>query len=204
MLKRGFDITASMVALVLLCPLLLLLGLLIKCDSSGPALFKQQRMGRGFRPFWIYKFRTMIHAADGPLVTAGQDSRVTRVGRFLRKMKLDELPQLINVLKGEMSLVGPRPEVPQYVRVFQKDYEEILKARPGITDLASLKYRNEEAILGNSEDPEDDYINRVLPDKITLAKEYLQRSSFIFDLAVIAKTLLRLVDHKDRDKSCAA
>src|SRR3972149_8115601 len=127
----------------------------------------------------------------GP-ITFGNDPRVTRVGNVLRKTKIDELPQLINVLKGEMTFVGPRPEVPKYVLLFRQDYEEILKVRPGITDLASLKYRDEATILGRSENPEEEYIGRVLPDKIKLAKEYIRRSSFLFDLSLILKTPLKL------------
>ena len=156
MIKRAFDIVVSFVGLVGLFPLMLLVAALIKLDSSGPVFFRQERIGRGFRPFQILKFRTMIDNAQtkGRLITLAQDPRITRVGRILRHTKIDELPQLINVLNGDMSLVGPRPEVRRYVEAFQKDYEEILQVRPGITDLASLKYRNEEAILGNSDNPE--------------------------------------------------
>jgi lipopolysaccharide/colanic/teichoic acid biosynthesis glycosyltransferase len=128
----------------------------------------------------------------GPLITVGDDPRITAAGRFLRKTKIDELPQLINVLKGDMSLVGPRPEVRQYVELFRKDYEEILKIRPGITDLASLKYHDEAALLKQLENPEAEYRNRILPDKISLSKEYVEKSSFVFDLAVILKTLPKL------------
>ena len=128
----------------------------------------------------------------GP-ITCGNDSRITRAGRILRKTKLDELPQLINVLKGEMTLVGPRPEVPRYVELFREDYHDILKIRPGITDLASIKYRDEAALLGDCQDPEEAYVTHVLPDKIRLAKEYLESSSFTFDLKLISKTVLKLV-----------
>ncbi len=151
-------------------------------------------MGRSFQPFFIYKLRTMVQ--DAPLkgwpITFGKDPRITRVGRLLRKIKIDELPQLINVLKGEMSLVGPRPEVRQYVELFRKDYEEILKIQPGITDMASLKYQDEAEKLARSENPEEEYLSRILPDKMRLAKEYLKRASFFFDLALILKTLPRL------------
>jgi len=132
----------------------------------------------------------------GKSITVGDDARITRVGWFLRKTKIDELPQLINVLRGEMTFVGPRPEVPQYVEIFRKDYEEILKIRPGITDLASIKYRDEAALLGQSENPEEEYIRRVLPDKIKLEKEYIRRSSFMFDLKLIFKTLLTIFESK--------
>ena len=134
-----------------------------------------------------------MHTARGRSITAGDDPRITRVGWFLRKSKIDELPQLINVLRGEMTFVGPRPEVPQYVDMFRRDYEEILKIRPGITDLASIKYRDEAALLGQSENPEAEYVKRVLPDKIKLGKEYMRRSSFFFDLTLIFKTFLKLI-----------
>jgi len=128
----------------------------------------------------------------GRLISVGDDPRITSAGRFLRKTKIDELPQLINVLKGEMSLVGPRPEVRQYVELFRKDYEQILRIRPGITDLASLKYHDEAAVLKQLENPEAEYCDRILPDKISLSKEYVQKSSFVFDLGVILKTLPKI------------
>ena len=194
-MKRAFDITAASVGLLLLSPLLLFVSLLIKLDSPGPALFRQERMGRGFRPFRIYKFRTMVQDAPskGGMITFGKDPRITRVGRILRKTKIDELPQLINILRGEMSFVGPRPEVPRYVELFREDYAEILQVMPGITDLASLQYRHEAEILGHCEDPEEEYVTRVLPEKIRLAKEYLSQSSLHFDIILILKTVLRLL-----------
>ena len=194
MIKRLFDITASALGLALCSPLFLLVAALIKLDSKGSVFFKQERMGKNFRPFYIYKFRSMVQEAPekGALISVANDSRITRVGNVLRKAKIDELPQLINVLIGEMSLVGPRPEVPKYVQLFRKDYEEILRVHPGITDLASLKYRDEAAILAQSENPEEAYLKRVLPDKIKLAKEYIRRSSFLFDLSLILRTPLRL------------
>jgi lipopolysaccharide/colanic/teichoic acid biosynthesis glycosyltransferase len=193
-LKQAFDMLVALGGLLLLAPLLFLVALLIKLDSPGPVFFRQERIGKGFRPFLIYKFRTMFEdaALKGGPVTFGSDPRITRVGRLLRKTKFDELPQLINVLRADMSFVGPRPEVRQYVELFRPDYEEILQIRPGITDLASLKYRDEAALLGQVENPEEEYLKRVLPDKIRLAKDYLQRSSFSFDLSLILKTLLRL------------
>ena len=194
MIKRTFDIAVSSFALLIFAPLFLLIAALIKLDSTGPVFFSQQRIGKSFCPFWIYKFRSMVEDAThkGGLITFGEDARITRVGRFLRKTKLDEVPQLINVLKGEMSLVGPRPEVPTYVQLFINDYEEILQVHPGITDLASLKYRDEAAVLAQSKDPERAYVEEVLPDKIRLAKEYVQKSSFLFDLTLILRTPLRL------------
>jgi lipopolysaccharide/colanic/teichoic acid biosynthesis glycosyltransferase len=197
MIKRSFDIIVSFLGLVVLTPLLLLLAVVIKLDSPGPIFFRQERIGKGFRPFFIFKFRTMLQdlSDQGRLITVGDDPRITRVGRFLRKSKFDELPQLINVLKGDMSLVGPRPEVRRYVELFQKDYEQILKIRPGITDLASLKYHNEAAVLEGFDNPEAEYCNRILPDKISLSKEYVKKSSFIFDLALIVKTLPKIFGH---------
>jgi len=196
--KRAFDILVSVAGLIVLLPLLLLVATAIKLDSSGPVFFRQWRVGRKFRRFGIYKFRTMIDDAfdRGLPITVGRDSRITRVGKILRKTKIDELPQLLNVLKGDMSLVGPRPEVPRYVELFRPDYEHILKVRPGLTDLASLKYSDEASILGQSANPEGDYVARLLPDKIRLAKEYIQRSSLLFDVKLIVETIIKLFGHR--------
>ena len=198
MTKRLFDIVVSLFGLICFFPLLLLVAILIKFDSTGPVFFSQTRMGMRFRPFQILKFRTMVvdSSTRGQSITVGDDPRITRVGRFLRKSKIDELPQLFNVLKGDMSLVGPRPEIPEFVNLFRSEFEEILAVRPGITDLASLKYHDEASILGQSETPEDEYVRRVLPDKIKLAKEYIQRSSLLFDLSVICRTVLKLFDFR--------
>ncbi|MGE5219475.1 MAG: sugar transferase [Chloroflexota bacterium] len=193
-MKRLFDFTAATLGLIVLSPVMALAALLIKIDSSGPVFFNQERIGRGFRPFRIHKFRTMVVNAEqiGAAITCRNDPRITRIGYWLRKTKIDELPQLVNVLKGEMSLVGPRPEVPEFVQLFRKDFEVILTARPGITDLASITYHDEAALLDESRDARNTYVTRILPDKIGLAKEYLHRSSFFFDFALILKTLLRL------------
>ena len=195
MLKRAFDIAVSLVGLAVLSPFLIVVALLVKLTSPGPVFFKQERMGRRFRPFFIYKFRSMTQDApeEGGPITFGNDPRITGVGRFLRKTKIDELPQLINVLKGNMSLVGPRPEVRKYVDMFREDYREILQVRPGITDLASLEYRDEAAVLGRADNPEEEYVNRVLPEKIRLAKEHIGRSSFLFDLAIAVRTPFKLL-----------
>ena len=194
MIKRTFDIAVSSLALLLCLPLFIMIAALVKLDSKGPIFFAQERIGKNFRPFRIYKFRSMIEDAprQGAPLTFGEDNRITRIGWFLRKSKLDELPQLFNVLKGDMSLVGPRPEVPTYVQLFRHDYEEILQVAPGITDLASLKYRDEAALLAQSTHPEREYVEHVLPDKIKLAKEYVRKSSFFFDLGLILRTPLRL------------
>jgi lipopolysaccharide/colanic/teichoic acid biosynthesis glycosyltransferase len=193
--KRVFDLVFASLGLLCLTPLLLLVALLIKLDSPGPVFFRQERMGRGFHPFHIYKFRTMVHDAPlrGGAITFGADPRITKVGRILRKRKIDELPQLINVLRGQMSFVGPRPEVRRYVELFREDYEDILRVLPGITDLASLKYRYEAEILGHCEDPEEAYVRHILPEKMKLAKEYVRQPSFFFDISIILKTLLGLL-----------
>jgi lipopolysaccharide/colanic/teichoic acid biosynthesis glycosyltransferase len=194
MIKRAFDIGAASLGLVVLSPLLLLVALLIKLDSAGPVFFRQERIGSGFRPFIIYKFRTMVQEAprQGGPITFGADPRITRAGQILRRTKIDEFPQLINVLRGEMSLVGPRPEVRQYVELFREDYVDILRVLPGITDLASLTYRHEAEVLGRSENPEVAYVRDVLPEKVRLAKEHVRRSSLLFDVTLIFKTLLAL------------
>jgi lipopolysaccharide/colanic/teichoic acid biosynthesis glycosyltransferase len=193
-MKRAFDLVVALLGLVLLSPLLAIAALLVKLDSNGPIFFRQERMGIRFRPFFIYKFRTMVQDAPqmGSLITCGDDPRITRIGRLLRKTKIDELPQLINILKGEMSLVGPRPEIRQYVELFRQDYQEILKVRPGITDIASLKYRDESTLLATLPNPSQVYVTELLPDKISLGKEYIRRASFFFDLTLILKTLLKI------------
>jgi lipopolysaccharide/colanic/teichoic acid biosynthesis glycosyltransferase len=181
---------------------MLFAALLIKLDSRGPVFFKQKRVGKDFRPFSIYKFRTMVVDAErkGSLVTISEDPRITRAGHFLRMSKMDELPQLINVLKGDMSLVGPRPEVTRYVEMFRTDYEEILTVRPGITDLASLKYRDESAILAAAKDPDREYVTRILPEKIQLAKQYIRQASFLSDVRLILKTLFKIVVYEPEKK----
>jgi len=193
--KRALDLLLAALGLVVLAPVLLLAAACVRLSSPGPVFFRQERIGRNFQPFFILKFRSMV--ADAPArgapITYGDDPRVTPIGRLLRKTKIDELPQLVNVLKGEMSLVGPRPEVRKYVEMFRADYEEILRVRPGITDLASLKYRDESAVLGRAEDPEAEYVRRVLPEKIALGKEYVARSSLWFDVRLILGTLVCLV-----------
>lgn len=194
MSKRAFDFVAALLGLVLLCPLFLLVAILIKLDSAGPIFFRQERMGKGFRPFWIYKFRTMVQDAphQGGPITFGADPRITKLGRVLRQAKFDEFPQLINVLRGDMSFVGPRPEVRPYVEMFREDYAEILQVVPGITDLASVQYRDEAEFLGRFPDPEAAYVQHVLPEKIKLAKDYIRRTSLFFDLTLILKTLMKL------------
>ena len=198
-MKRLFDIVAAAAGLIVLCPLFAIIAVLIKWDSDGPVFFRQSRIGRHFRPFFIYKFRTMLSDAPaiGPLLTVGDDPRITRVGRWLRRTKLDELPQLINILTGDMSFVGPRPEVERYVRLFQTEYAEILQVRPGITDLASLKYRAESTLLARSPKPEEEYVTRILPDKLRLGQQYVRELSLGRDVMLIARTLAAVVRPTD-------
>jgi lipopolysaccharide/colanic/teichoic acid biosynthesis glycosyltransferase len=195
MMKRMLDLISAIIGLLVCAPLFLVVALLIKLDSPGPVFFTQRRIGRGFQPFDIYKFRTMVADAprQGALLTVGEDSRITRVGHILRRTKIDELPQLLNVLKGDMSLVGPRPEVPRYVEQFRTRYGAILTVRPGMTDLASLKYRDESSILAASPDPEDEYVRTILPDKLRLAEEYIRTSSVRTDLLLVLQTLAKLI-----------
>jgi lipopolysaccharide/colanic/teichoic acid biosynthesis glycosyltransferase len=187
--KRALDVVASALGLLVLSPLLVAAALAIKLDSPGPILFRQVRVGRRMRPFQILKFRTMIAVSTGAPLTVGADARITHVGRILRKLKIDELPQLINVLRGEMSLVGPRPEVPRYVAFYPKEFAEILAVRPGITDAASIRYRDEATLLAEADDAEAEYRNRILPDKIALARMYIDCASLRYDLALIFKTI---------------
>jgi len=198
MIKRAFDLSAAAAGLLCLSPLFIVVAALIKLDSGGTVFFTQERVGRGFRSFRIYKFRTMMKDAPGKggPITFGEDPRITPIGRVLRKTKIDELPQLINVLKGEMSLVGPRPEVRQYVDYFRQDYAQILTVRPGMTDLASVKFCDEAAILGAFPNPEEMYLTAILPQKLDLGKEYVRGSSMALDLAVIFKTLAALIGRR--------
>ncbi|MEM2074334.1 MAG: sugar transferase [Nitrososphaeria archaeon] len=193
--KRIFDFTASLFGLIILSPFLLVVGILIYLSDGKPIFFKQRRIGKDFIPFDFIKFRTMVVNKEGfgPLVTQGNDPRITPLGRFLRKSKIDELPQLINVLKGEMSIVGPRPEVEKYVMMFKEEYKEILRVKPGITDYATIEFRDEEAILNQYRDVEEGYIKEILPRKIELYKKYISEIGFLTDIKLILKTLLRIV-----------
>jgi len=194
-LKRVFDVVLAAVGLVVLSPVWILAAVAVRLSSPGPILFRQLRVGRHFQPFTIYKFRTMVVDAHqrGGLLTAGADPRITRVGHWLRGTKLDELPQLFNVLRGDMSLVGPRPEVSRYVELFRADYEYVLSVRPGITDLASVKYRHEAALLATSGNAEEEYVRRILPDKIALARQYIDHASLWGDVGLLLRTALRIV-----------
>ena len=191
--KRLFDIFFSSLGLLILSPFFTVVVLLLKRDSEGPVFFRQERMGRNFKPFRIYKFRTMSVCQEGrgPLITVANDTRITGFGRFLRKSKIDELPQLLNVLKGEMSLVGPRPEVKTYVQLFRPEFEKLLTVRPGITDFASLRYSEEEGLLALSENWEEEYIKKILPQKIRLSLRYVENRTILTDITLIVKTILK-------------
>lgn len=194
--KRLFDLIASALGLVLLSPLLLGLALWIRLDSPGPVFFRQERVGRGGRPFRIHKFRTMAHGAAGLQLTVGADARITRAGRVLRRTRLDELPQLLDVLRGAMSLVGPRPEVPRYVALYPAGLRErALAVRPGITDPASLAFIDEAERLARAADPEREYVEVILPLKVRAAADYAEHATLWSDLKVLARTLRTLVRH---------
>lgn len=189
--KRSVDIIASMMGLLVLALPFLIIAIMIKRDSSGPVFFKQIRMGKGMETFKIMKFRTMRPDSDqiGKQITIGADSRITKSGAFLRDHKIDELPQLINVLIGDMSLVGSRPEVPGYVQAYEEAYRVLLTDRPGITDLASLIYREESKLLGESDDPHETYIEEVLPTKLRISLEYQEEAGFFSDMRLIFQTV---------------
>ena len=193
--KRAMDIAISAAALCVLWPVFLLIALAIVIDDPGPVFYRQVRVGRGGRPFRIFKFRTMVVDADkkGLSITVGRDSRITRVGAFLRKTKLDELAQLLNVLCGQMSFVGPRPEVPRYVELYTPYQRQVLLVRPGITDYASIAYRNENDLLAGAKDPERMYIETVMPDKIELNMKYLREISPLADVRLILKTIIAVI-----------
>lgn len=201
MLKRALDLSLSGLGLSLLSPLFALIALAIKLDSPGPVFYRQERVGRHRQPFRIHKFRSMTHAPAiaGPELTVGDDERITRVGALLRTTKLDELPQLIDVLQGSMSLVGPRPEVPRYVALYPPELrDKVLSVRPGITDPASIEFRHEQALLAKAGDPELEYVNHILPRKLELAAEYVDNASLTTDLAVIARTLRAIFGERRR------
>jgi lipopolysaccharide/colanic/teichoic acid biosynthesis glycosyltransferase len=188
--KRIFDFFVSFIGLVALLPLFIVLGVAIKINERGPVFFRQKRVGKGGVPLYVYKFRTMsvLEPAKEGLFEPGNNSRVTSVGRFLRRTKLDELPQLINVLKGEMSIVGPRPEVEKWVAVYPEKWQRILTVKPGITDKASIMFRDEEKLLSESSDPENTYMNEILPRKLDLSLEYADNHSFIGDIRLMILT----------------
>ncbi|MGE5482442.1 MAG: sugar transferase [Bacteroidota bacterium] len=192
--KRIFDLFWASFGLLILSPFLAGVALAIKAEDGGPVFFRQERVGRNGRPFRIWKFRTMAVGAEqrGGQLTVGDDPRITRVGGWLRKIKLDELPQLLNVLVGEMTFVGPRPEVPKYAALYTPEQRQVLQLVPGITDPASIRYRNESEILAATADPERVYIEEVMPEKIAINLQYAARASVWSDTLIILKTLASL------------
>jgi lipopolysaccharide/colanic/teichoic acid biosynthesis glycosyltransferase len=192
--QRFFDIFVAIAGLLVLAPLLLLVALLVRLTSPGPVFHRSERVGQGGRLFWLYKFRSMVAQAErlGPGITGADDRRITPFGRWLRRLKLDELPQLLNVLRGDMSLVGPRPEDPRYVALYTPEQRRLLAVRPGLTSAASVRYRHEEALL-QGPDWEETYRTVVLPDKLHLDLAYLERRTFFSDVRLILETCLAVL-----------
>ena len=186
--KRAFDILCSFLGLTVLSPVLLVVSVLVAVTSPGGVFFRQERIGKDGRPFRIFKFRSMRKDNAGLKITTGNDSRITPVGRFLRKSKIDELPQLINVLVGDMSFVGPRPEVADYVNLYTPYQRQVLLVRPGITGLASIRFRNENDLLTASDDPNRTYVEQIMPRKIDLDLEYIPHASVFYDIKLIFQT----------------
>lgn len=197
-MKRAFDLIVATLAVLVLLPLLLLLALAVALTSPGGAFFAQTRVGKGGTEFRLLKFRSMWPGSEakGQLTVGGRDPRITAVGHFLRKTKLDELPQLFNILKGEMSLVGPRPEVPKYVALYSAEQRQVLQVRPGLTDYASLEYFEENALLGASENPEETYIQEVMPAKLALNAKYIEDMGLGTDLKILLRTAVRIVGRR--------
>lgn len=188
--KRIFDCLFSCIGLIIISPIFILLSLLIALDSQGGIFYKQVRIGKNMRPFKLFKFRTMYANSDkkGLLTVGDNDNRITRVGYYLRKYKLDELPQLINVLIGEMSFVGPRPEVEKYVKLYNNEQQKVLSVKPGITDWASIRYVNESELLARSSEPEKTYINEIMPAKLAINLEYVKQNNLLIDIKIILHT----------------
>ena len=194
-MKRAFDLLISVVVLIIFSPLFIIVGIFISLESKGGVFFSQERIGKNLVPFKILKFRTMKlnSESEGKLTVGSKDNRITKVGYRLRKYKIDELPQFINVLKGEMSIVGPRPEVNKYVELYNQEQKEVLSIKPGITDYASLEYFEENKLLGESSNPEETYINEIMPKKLEINLKYVKKHSFLTDLNIIWKTFLRIL-----------
>lgn len=190
-MKRLFDITASFFGIIILSPLLIFIGLWVGLSSKGGVFYKQIRVGKNNKDFKLYKFRSMRVNSDkqGLLTVGSKDSRITKAGYFIRKYKIDELPQLFNVLKGDMSFVGPRPEVRRYVDLYSKEQMQVLKVAPGITDPASIKYRNENDLLSSANNPEEYYIQYIMPDKLKINIDYINTQTFIKDIKIIFQTI---------------
>lgn len=198
--KRCFDITASFFGILFLLIPFAAVAVAVKCSSRGPVFFRQVRVGKNGREFRIYKFRTMVADAEkkGMQITVGGDSRVTGVGRVLRKTKVDELPQLFNVFAGQMSFVGPRPEVPHYVEMYSDYQKNVLRIKPGITELASIVYRDENDVLAKSEDPERTYIEEIMPEKIKLNMQYMQKMNVFYDIYLIFRTFAAVLKRGEK------
>lgn len=196
MIKRGIDILFSLIGLICLFPFFIFISFFIFITSKGGVFFVQLRVGKNNKDFKLYKFRTMFLNSDnkGLLTVGNNDKRITKLGYYLRKYKIDELPQLINVLNGTMSIVGPRPEVRKYVNLYNSEQKSILDVKPGITDLASIMYYNENEILANSVNPEQTYINEIMPIKLELNKQYINEMSLFTDLKIIFKTFIKLIN----------
>ena len=194
MAKRLFDIVSSGIGLLCLAPVFVVMAIWIKLDSRGPVCYRQTRVGRYGRDFRIFKFRSMRVGSDkGRQITVGErDPRITRSGYFIRRYKIDELPQLINVFLGDMSIVGPRPEVRKYVDLYSEEQRKVFQVRPGITDLASIKYRNENELLSQVDDPDTYYIDVIMPDKLAINLEYIRHQSFMGDIKIIFNTLFKI------------
>lgn len=195
MLKRIFDFLLALIGIVILLPLFILISVFIKVDSSEPIFYKQIRVGKNNKDFKLLKFRTMASGSDkkGLITVGNNDSRITKPGAFLRKYKLDELPQLINVLIGDMSLVGPRPEVRKYVSLYTEKQLNVLSVKPGITDIASIKFSNENELLKGQDEPEKFYIETIMPEKLELNLEYINKMSFFYDLRLILMTIQKIL-----------
>ena len=195
MLKRFFDIVCSLAGILILLPFFILISLFVILDSRGGVFYRQVRVGKNNKDFFLLKFRTMQTGADkkGLLTVGSKDSRVTRMGYYLRKYKLDELPQLFNVLFGSMSLVGPRPEVRKYVDLYNNEQQQVLSVKPGITDYASIEYANENEILAKAENPEQTYINEIMPHKLLLNLKYIKEQGFVTDIKIIFRTIGKIV-----------
>jgi lipopolysaccharide/colanic/teichoic acid biosynthesis glycosyltransferase len=193
--KRSFDLAVSVGGLLVLSPLIVLIAILVKAEDGGNVFFTQERIGRGGRPFRMWKFRTMVPGASalGPLLTAAGDPRITRIGAWLRSQKLDELPQLFNVIRGEMTMVGPRPEVSKYVDMYTPEQRSVLDLEPGITDRASILFVNESELLAKYDDPERFYIEKIIPAKIRINLQYADRATPLTDLTVMLETVSRVV-----------
>ena len=194
MAKRLFDVVVAFVALVLLAPLFVIVAILINLDSPGPIFYRGDRIGKDGVPFKIYKFRTMVANADrmGPALTHSGDSRITRVGQILRKWKIDELPQILNILRGEMSVVGPRPESPGYVKHYTPEQRRVLRVKPGMAGLTQVRFRHEETLLSGSTNLEEDYIEKIMPKKLSLDLEYIENQSLLLDVKLLIQMFLSL------------